>query len=318
MPKGAKGTIAVAVGEGIGTEPGHRLMDILIDGRVRASRIDPIAVAGGKHRLAVIACEAEDLDGDGLLHVQIVASKGSPDRVTLDAGLWWFAGTDPFRRASGHIASARLRVEARPVHRPRFRRVALEGAVRRADPDGRPEAQRAGRVALRPLRLGRRARRRVRRQCPTDGSPAAGVTSANGSGTRCSYRTAFAPLDDDQTIRDVFENYWHTIDHNPEAPKGSFRYGMVPCYVGEWPPLGFSQIPIVGWGCRMVYRQTNDRALVERALPYLVLFDKWYSTERDVDGDGLIEFGAYKSCASPGWSRPPASKRSTSIRPWTA
>jgi hypothetical protein len=106
--------------------------------------------------------------------------------------------------------------------------------------------------------------------------------------------TAFAPLDDDPTIRDVFDNYWHNIDHNPEAPKGSFRYGMVPNYVGPWPPLGYSQIPILGWGCRMVYRQTNDRALVERCLPYLVLFDQWYSSERDVDGDGLIEFGAYK------------------------
>ena len=92
VPKGARGTIAVAVGEACWAEPGRRIMDILIDGRVRASRIDPIAVAGGSHRLAVIACQAEDLNGDGMLHVQIVTSKGSPDHVTLDAGLWWFAG----------------------------------------------------------------------------------------------------------------------------------------------------------------------------------------------------------------------------------
>ena len=52
--------IAVAVGEAYWAEPGQRIMDIRIDGRVRASRIDPIVVADGKHRLAVIACEAED------------------------------------------------------------------------------------------------------------------------------------------------------------------------------------------------------------------------------------------------------------------
>jgi hypothetical protein len=112
--------------------------------------------------------------------------------------------------------------------------------------------------------------------------------------------TAYAPLDDDETIRGVFDNYWYTIDNNPEAPKGSFRYGMVPNFLGPWPPLGYSQIPILGWGCRMVWRQTDDRALVERCLPYLVVFDEWYSSERDVDGDGLIEFGAYKQVNNAG------------------
>lgn len=105
---------------------------------------------------------------------------------------------------------------------------------------------------------------------------------------------AFAPLGDDETIRGVWDNYWYTIDNNPEAPKGSYRYGMVPNFLKPWPPHGYSQIPILAWGCRMVERQTNDREMVERCLPYLVAFDEWYSTERDTDGDGLIEFGAYK------------------------
>jgi putative isomerase len=114
---------------------------------------------------------------------------------------------------------------------------------------------------------------------------------------------AFAPLDDDAVVRDAFENYWYTVEHNPEAPPGSFRYGMVPNFLGArelrekgqgWPPVGYSQIPILGWGVLGVYRQTNDRALVERALPLLVAFDEWYSRERDVDGDMLIEYGAYK------------------------
>ncbi|MDO8588019.1 MAG: trehalase family glycosidase [Armatimonadota bacterium] len=104
---------------------------------------------------------------------------------------------------------------------------------------------------------------------------------------------AYAPAGDDEVIRGVFDNYWHTIDNNPNAPKGSPSYGMVPNFLRPWPPLGYSQIPILAWGCEMVYRQTNDRKLIERCLPYLVIFDEWYSTERDVDGDGLIEYGAY-------------------------
>jgi Mannosylglycerate hydrolase MGH1-like glycoside hydrolase domain len=115
---------------------------------------------------------------------------------------------------------------------------------------------------------------------------------------------AFAPLDDDAVVREVFENYWYTVEHNPDAPPGSARYGMVPNFLGArelredgrgWPPVGYSQIPILGWGALGVYRQTNDRALVERALPMLVAFDEWYSHERDVDGDLLIEYGAYEA-----------------------
>ena len=107
---------------------------------------------------------------------------------------------------------------------------------------------------------------------------------------------AFAPLNQDTVIRNVFENYWNAIDKNPEAPKGSFRYGMVPNFINpqNWPPLGYSQIPILGWGCWSIYQQTNDIELIKRAFPYLELFDRWYSTERDIDQDELIEFGAYK------------------------
>lgn len=107
---------------------------------------------------------------------------------------------------------------------------------------------------------------------------------------------AFAPLNQDAVIRNVFENYWNAIDNNPEAPKGSYRYGIIPNFINpqNWPPLGYSQIPILGWGCWLVYRQTNDIELIKRAFPYLVSFDHWYSTERDIENDGLIEFGAYK------------------------
>ncbi len=111
---------------------------------------------------------------------------------------------------------------------------------------------------------------------------------------------AYAPMDEDQVIRGVFDNYWQTIKNNPEAPKGSYRYGMVPNYLKDWPPFGYSQIPILAWGVEQVYRQTGDRKLLEESLPYLIAFDNWYSTERDTDNDGLIEYGAYKPVGKAG------------------
>ena len=111
---------------------------------------------------------------------------------------------------------------------------------------------------------------------------------------------AWAPLDDDELMRDVFHNYWNVIDNNPEAPKRSYRYGMVPCTTKPQLPSqddGFSQIPILGWGCQKVFQQTNDPELLELCVPYLDAFLHWYSTERDTDNDGLIEYGAYKKCS---------------------
>ncbi len=109
---------------------------------------------------------------------------------------------------------------------------------------------------------------------------------------------AWAPLDDNQVVHDVFRNYWNVIDNNPEAPKGSYRYGMVPGVTNaDLPQNGYSQIPILAWGCLMVFNQTNDRELLDLCLPYLDKFLTWYATERDVDNDGLIEYGAYKKCS---------------------
>ncbi|MCP4197956.1 MAG: hypothetical protein GY762_12475 [Proteobacteria bacterium] len=106
---------------------------------------------------------------------------------------------------------------------------------------------------------------------------------------------AWAPLDDNELIHDVFRNYWHVIDNNPEAPKGSYRYGMIPCVTNpDLPQEGFAQIPILAWGCLMIFNQTNDLELLDESLPYLDAYLTWYDTERDVDNDGLIEYGAYK------------------------
>ena len=108
---------------------------------------------------------------------------------------------------------------------------------------------------------------------------------------------SFAPLNQDALIRQLLENYWCYMENDPEAPKGSYRYGMVPNYIGpnNKYPLAYSQIPILAWGCWMVYQQTNDIEMIRRSLPFLISFDNWYSTERDIDNDGLIEYGSYET-----------------------
>jgi len=106
---------------------------------------------------------------------------------------------------------------------------------------------------------------------------------------------AWAPLDDNEVVHDVFKNYWNVIDNNPEAPPGSYKYGLIPCTTKpDLPQDGNSQIPILAWGCLMVFNQTHDFELLELCLPYLDKFLTWYAAERDVDNDGLIEYGAYK------------------------
>jgi hypothetical protein len=70
---------------------------------------------------------------------------------------------------------------------------------------------------------------------------------------------------------------------------------MIPCTTK--PDLsedGYSQIPIIAWGCMMIFNQTHDFELLELSIPYLDKYLTWYATERDVDNDGLIEYGAYK------------------------
>ena len=106
---------------------------------------------------------------------------------------------------------------------------------------------------------------------------------------------AWAPLDDNEVVHDVFKNYWNRIDNNPEAPPGSYKYGLIPCTTKpDQSEDGYSQIPIIAWGCMMIFNQTNDFELLELSIPYLDKYLTWYATERDVDNDGLIEYGAYK------------------------
>ncbi|MCY3021085.1 MAG: trehalase family glycosidase [Planctomycetota bacterium] len=296
VPKGAKGTVVVAVGEAHWAQPGKRIMDVLIDGQKRASGVDPIAVAGGPHRLAAVLCPAEDLDGDGLLHIQIVAATSSPDKVTLAAGLWWLARTDLTQAEANELLKpdGKLKADVFIPGIPEQQDLAALKARFAAN----VETEDAALNSLIGKLYGDCVLSKLFAPQPP-ALPHKWFSPGGGYVGQWVWDTmfvaiAYAPLDDDETIREVFENYWYTIENNPEAPKGSYRYGMVPNFLKPWPPLGYSQIPILAWGCQKVFQQTNDRRLIERALPYLVAFDEWYSTERDTDGDLLIEYGAYK------------------------
>ena len=99
----------------------------------------------------------------------------------------------------------------------------------------------------------------------------------------------------------VYDNYWQTIENNPEAPPGSYRFGMVPNFLKEWPPLSYSQIPILCMGSAggLPDRVSTGCCWSKRCLTFW-LSTNWYSLERDVDNDGLIEFGAYKSIGNAG------------------
>ena len=317
---GAQGQVVVAVGEAHWTKPGQRLMDILVDGQARQRGVDPIVVAGGTHRLGAILCEAEDLDRDGRLHIQVRAAPGAPDHVTLLAGLWWFDKGGLTREQALQLVKTNAPLKADlfiPAIPATEVRAILDAKNKASQAEAERQRQSKARVSEGLAKLPNAIHtddpvhntiaEKIFSQCVFSklydpippALPHQWFSPGGGYVGQWVWDTmfvlaAYAPMGEDEIIRHVFDNYWQTMERNPEAPPGSYRYGMVPNFLKDWPPLGYSQIPILAWGARQVYHQTHDRKLLEQCLPYLLAFDQWYATERDVDGDGLIEFGAYK------------------------
>jgi hypothetical protein len=107
----------------------------------------------------------------------------------------------------------------------------------------------------------------------------------------------WAPMADPRT-KLTYRNHWHWMDHSPNFPEGSPGYGLIPgVIVTDFGPdfltFKYSQYPLEAWGIAMVYRQDGDKAFVEESLPYLRKYHRWYASERDIDGDLLIEAGSY-------------------------
>jgi len=95
-------------------------------------------------------------------------------------------------------------------------------------------------------------------------------------------------------IRDVFQNYWDFQDRwNKDAPE--YARDMITVAIKTEPQAvrQFSQIPILAWGVKRVYRRNGDRELLKQCLGRLERFHDWYWRERDLHNNGLITLGAY-------------------------
>ncbi len=105
--------------------------------------------------------------------------------------------------------------------------------------------------------------------------------------------------DQEQVIRDVFQNYWDfQVRWNKEMP--DYAHDMIPCMIEpgkkDWVKFpAYSQIPILAWGVERVYQRNGDKELVARCLEPLERFHEWYWRERDVTNIGLVAVGAYSS-----------------------
>lgn len=104
----------------------------------------------------------------------------------------------------------------------------------------------------------------------------------------------------EETIRDVFQNYWDFQDRW-NAVKPEYAHGMVSNSINPFRTNGkawekfpaYSQAPLLAWGMERVFKRNHDRELLRAGLSRLEAFHEWYWRERDVTRVGLIGLGAY-------------------------
>ena len=91
---GKKYKVAFGVIEGWYSEPGRRVLDLCIDGRV-ARTIDAVKEAG-QNRPVIYLLDAADANGDGTIELAVRATNRDVDQNTILSGLWIFeAGSAP-------------------------------------------------------------------------------------------------------------------------------------------------------------------------------------------------------------------------------
>ena len=101
----------------------------------------------------------------------------------------------------------------------------------------------------------------------------------------------------EQSIRDVFQNYWDfQLRWNEKSP--AYAQDMVACMIEpknkDWLKYpAYSQIPILAWGMERAYQRNDDKELLHQGLAPLERFHEWYWRERDVTQVGLIAVGSY-------------------------
>jgi len=100
--------------------------------------------------------------------------------------------------------------------------------------------------------------------------------------------------DQQQVIRDIFQNYWDFQDRwNKDAPEYARDMITVAIKTAPQEVRQFSQIPILAWGVERVYQRNGDQELLKQCLDRLERFHDWYWRERDLLDNGLITLGAY-------------------------
>jgi len=116
------------------------------------------------------------------------------------------------------------------------------------------------------------------------------------------WASSFALLADaafeDRRLERMLKNFWRWQERNPSFDAQAPGYGLLPrAILPEGQPVQdcyrASQTPALAWALWQAYQQTGRRSLLEESFPRLVLYHRWFTTERDVDRDALIEVGSY-------------------------
>ena len=80
--------VAFGLCEGYWDKPGHRALDLKIEGKV-CKTVDPVELAG-KNKAFVVPVEARDLNGDGWIDIEVAASAKATDSNSILNALWVF------------------------------------------------------------------------------------------------------------------------------------------------------------------------------------------------------------------------------------
>ena len=317
---GAKGEVALAIGE---KEKGKKLINVFINNELKLSNIDCYEPIAGKNKPHILLLQAEDISKTGIIHIRLICPSNSLNSTASIGALWWFKNG----RLTQEEANQLLFVKNN-LHPDLYLPAVTKLDALKARDLSRKKDSLVVEMAKQGLLMKTKGLKTLHQFVNTENkvlnsladsiygncvlnhlhdpvlpylpnkwfNPAVPSYFGQWVWDTQFVLTVYAALGEDSIIRGVYKNYQNAIETNPLAPKGSYRYGMVPNFIS---PLSYghpyfnSQLPNLAWGCLTVFRQTNDKKLLEECFPWLVDFYNWYSTERDVDNDGLIEYGSY-------------------------
>jgi hypothetical protein len=315
---GAKGKIVVAVGE---NEINQRLLDVFIDGEIIVTDIDPYSTLNEKPSPKMILLDAEDKNKDGLLNIKVYFSKNSKTKLAAASAVWWFKNGTLTQGQANTLMFANNNLKPdifAPAVSPLDAQLTVKNAAKKDSLLTAMKKQADVRIpeGLKTLTNYVNTENPKLNKLATDiygncifghlhdpvlpylpnhwFNPALPWYLGQWVWDTQFVLSVYAATNNDKIISGVYDNCRHAIETNPLAPKGSYRYGMLPNSISPLGrPYNYSQQPNLAWGILTVYLQTNNKKLLEDNFSWLLDFYNWYSTERDIDNDGLIEYGAY-------------------------